>query len=191
TAETGAGLMLSPAGERILDDPEALRRLAEGHAVTPGDRGGVVREAVRRTPRPLVVRLLLIANLAVFAWGAWLASRSDRQSLSDYLAIWPRDYSVLKMVHRIGAVQAPDLIRGEWWRLLACCFVHFGILHVGMNMYMLHAMGRYVEQMWGPGRFLLIYLLSGLGGSVLAMTMQAPRDDPWPAGHPRPRPRRA
>jgi hypothetical protein len=156
TAETGAGLMLSPEGERVLADPEALRRLGEGRALTPDDRGGLVREAVRRPPRFVVGRLLLFANLAVFAWGATMVSGP---ALSDYLFAFPgsatteaRQRQLNAVLHRIGDVAPPDLIRGEWWRLLSSCFVHIGLMHLAMNMYMLYAAGRHVEQMWGPGR---------------------------------------
>src|SRR5690349_423377 len=37
--ETGPGLLLTPAGRRVLEDPEALRRLREGQPAFPGDRG--------------------------------------------------------------------------------------------------------------------------------------------------------
>src|SRR6185437_6277821 len=62
-------------------------------------------------------------------------------------------------------------VRGQWWRLLTACFVHFGLIHVGLNMWVLRGLGRYAEQMWGRARYLTIYLLSGLGGTYLAMAI--------------------
>jgi membrane associated rhomboid family serine protease len=55
---------------------------------------------------------------------------------------------------------------GEYYRLLTSMFLHFGLLHVGMNMWALWVLGRPLEAVLGPLRFLALYLVSGLGGSV-------------------------
>ena len=62
-----------------------------------------------------------------------------------------------------------DVLQGEWWRVLSCCFVHIGLLHLVMNMFMLFWIGPLLERMWGPWRFLLIYLISGVGGSFAVL----------------------
>ncbi|RJL30133.1 rhomboid family intramembrane serine protease [Bailinhaonella thermotolerans] len=63
---------------------------------------------------------------------------------------------------------------GEWYRLLTAAFLHllptsghFGILHIVVNMFWLWSLGRVVEEQLGRARFLALYLLSALGGSVL------------------------
>jgi membrane associated rhomboid family serine protease len=56
--------------------------------------------------------------------------------------------------------------QGEYWRLLSVVLVHGGIVHLGLNMYFLFVMGPIVEALYGHARFLLIYLLCGLGGSA-------------------------
>ena len=38
------------------------------------------------------------------------------------------------MLERTGGVSDPDLLRGDWWRLLTSCFVHVGALHLAVNM---------------------------------------------------------
>jgi membrane associated rhomboid family serine protease len=175
TAETGAGLLLSPKGAELLRDPDGMRRLRGGLPVTPGDRGGIIRQCVRRQPRPIVTRLLLLANFAVFGYGIYLA-RPDK--VNAYLSgtLFSKDpaqiLAVQGLLTRLGAVNAITLIHGEWWRLLATCFVHIGVLHLLMNMYMLYKAGPFIEQMWGPTRYLIIYLLSGLGGSCLSVAHQ-------------------
>jgi hypothetical protein len=60
-------------------------------------------------------------------------------------------------------------VRGEWWRLLTCAFVHIGIIHLLMNLAALRVVGADVEWLWGPGRYLVIYLLSALGGSCMGL----------------------
>ena len=53
------------------------------------------------------------------------------------------------------------MIDGQWWRLLSCCFLHFGIFHLGMNLYSLFATGNKLESFWGKSRYLVLYLLAG------------------------------
>lgn len=52
------------------------------------------------------------------------------------------------------------------WRLLSTLLVHSTFWHVGLNMLSLWMIGRILEPMLGRGRFLSLYLISGLGGSV-------------------------
>lgn len=57
----------------------------------------------------------------------------------------------------------------EWWRIVTSGFGHFGVFHLGMNMYSLWLLGRIFERNLGPGRFALVYGVSLLGGSVGAL----------------------
>jgi rhomboid protease GluP len=173
--EEGAGFVLSRLGERVLRDPEALGRLREGRPVVEGDAGAVVRHSLRRPARPVVSRVLLAANLLVFGYGLYLAAVRagvGSQLAQDFLVGFvppARQNLVLKILHETGAVQGPDLLRGEWWRLLSAAFVHLGLLHLGMNMYALVNAGGFVEQTWGRLRFLAVYALSAWGGGCLGM----------------------
>jgi membrane associated rhomboid family serine protease len=55
---------------------------------------------------------------------------------------------------------------GQWFRLISSIFLHAGWLHIAFNMYVLYILGPPLEQLLGHGRFLALYLLSGLGGAV-------------------------
>ncbi len=55
----------------------------------------------------------------------------------------------------------------EPWRLLTAMFVHGGFIHLALNMLALWMLGQSLEPMLGRVRFLAIYLISGLGGSVM------------------------
>lgn len=57
----------------------------------------------------------------------------------------------------------------EPWRMLTAAFVHGGFLHVLLNMYSLYIFGSVLEQMLGRGRYLALYLISALGGSVAVL----------------------
>lgn len=61
------------------------------------------------------------------------------------------------------------LAQGEWWRLLTTAFLHYGPIHLGMNMLALWWIGRPLEAALGPLRYLLLYLVSGLAGSAGAL----------------------
>lgn len=67
-----------------------------------------------------------------------------------------------------GANVAALTLTGDAWRLLTSMFLHVGLIHILLNMYMLFAFGPLVEGRFGSARFTLVYLLSGLFGSLLS-----------------------
>lgn len=71
-----------------------------------------------------------------------------------------------------GANYGPLTTSGQWWRLTTSTFVHDGIMHIGMNMAVLSYIGSIVERLYGTPRFFVIYLVAGLGGSLVSMYMQ-------------------
>jgi membrane associated rhomboid family serine protease len=60
----------------------------------------------------------------------------------------------------------PALGLEEPWRFLTSAFAHGSLMHIAFNMYALWVMGTYLEPMLGRARFVALYLLSALGGSV-------------------------
>ena len=69
-----------------------------------------------------------------------------------------------------GAMYEPYIVEGhEYYRLITSMFLHFGIEHLMNNMVMLGAMGLNLEIEIGKLRFLLIYMLSGIGGNVCSL----------------------
>ena len=63
-----------------------------------------------------------------------------------------------------GGKYAPLIEQGQWWRLITAGFLHGGILHIGMNMWVLFDLGAQVEEICGTARFLTIYLISNITG---------------------------
>lgn len=55
---------------------------------------------------------------------------------------------------------------GEWHRLVTPMFLHGGIAHLGTNMYSLSRVGNDVERIFGPGRYLALYVASGVAGTL-------------------------
>lgn len=65
----------------------------------------------------------------------------------------------------------PDAVwgGGEWYRLISCMFLHFGIHHLANNMLILFFLGEYLERSLGHIKYVLLYICSGFGGSLLSM----------------------
>ena len=59
----------------------------------------------------------------------------------------------------------------QWWRLLTSCFLHFGINHIGFNMYVLYQIGPFIEITFGRVRYLILYFIAGLAGSVTSISI--------------------
>lgn len=65
-----------------------------------------------------------------------------------------------------GAKYNPAIVAGEWWRIISSMFLHIGALHLFMNMLAVYYLGTAVERIYGSGRFIIIYFLAGIIGSL-------------------------
>lgn len=68
-----------------------------------------------------------------------------------------------------GSDYAPLTLSGDWWRLLTCTFIHFGVLHLVMNMYALFMIGIYLEPMLGKVKYIAAYLCTGVLSSLVSV----------------------
>ena len=112
-------------------------------------------ELHQSVPQVFVTNTLVGINLLVFL--AMLASGAGFWHSSNGVQLaW-------------GANFGPATQDGEWWRLGSALFLHFGALHLMMNMWALWDGGQLVERMYGHLRFALIYFFSGLAGNLLSL----------------------
>ena len=116
----------------------------------------------------LVATTIIAINVAVFVLlglandiGGML-SGSVTQAHVDFGLFDSWRTGVFEGRFRVGA---PD----EWYRLVTSGFLHFGIIHLGMNMFFLYILGNEVEPMLGRVKFGLLYAASLLGGSAGVM----------------------
>lgn len=72
-----------------------------------------------------------------------------------------------------GAMHNELIAAGQYYRLLTSMFLHIGLVHLLFNTYALFILGQDVERLYGSGRFLLIYFLGGLGGSLASFVLGA------------------
>jgi membrane associated rhomboid family serine protease len=68
-----------------------------------------------------------------------------------------------------GVLFGPLIEQGDWWRLLTAAFLHYGPVHLILNMVGLYWFGSLLEERIGSGRYLMLYLVSGLAGSAGAL----------------------
>mgnify|MGYP004522581191 FL=1 len=83
-------------------------------------------------------------------------------------------------VHMIecGAAYPPLILEnGEIYRLFTCMFLHFGISHLANNMLVLFVLGQRLEPVVGKIKFILIYLLGGLGGNVISLLADVKKNE--------------
>lgn len=69
---------------------------------------------------------------------------------------------------KFGAVYSPAIKLGEIWRLVTGTFLHAGIIHLFTNMYSLYLIGTQLENFVGKKKFVLIYLVSAISGSLMS-----------------------
>lgn len=75
-----------------------------------------------------------------------------------------------------GLVLPAGVSDGEYYRLITNMFMHYGMIHLLLNMLALYQLGRVVESALGPARFAAVYFLSGLAGGV-AVYLYSPYGD--------------
>lgn len=98
---------------------------------------------------PLIVKNLLIVNVLVFLAQMVFESKGYNNTVNNLFALhyWA----------------SPEF---RWWQPLTHMFMHGSIMHIVFNMFALWMFGRILENMWGPRRFLLFYLICGLGAAM-------------------------
>ncbi len=105
------------------------------------------------------VSLTIVAlNVAVFVLGLVVGERE----------LQGRFANVPGLPGQIGVVD------GEYYRLLTAAFLHAGVFHILMNMFALAQLGPVLESALGRLRFVALYVLSALGGSVLSYLLSEP-----------------
>jgi rhomboid protease GluP len=116
--------------------------------------------SVRGAARPVITLTIIGLNALVYA----------AMSLSGASWVQPTAMDAI----RWGADFGPLTLSGEWWRLLTSTFVHFGIIHIGLNLWCLWNLGAVLEPLMGRKRFCVMYLASGLAASMVSVAW-----NPW------------
>lgn len=108
-----------------------------------------------QVPRVPVTQAIIAANIVAFL-ATLLAGAGLWHSPNGVQLAW-------------GANFGPATQDGEWWRLGTALFLHFGLLHLSMNMWALWDGGHLVERMFGHWRFGILYFVAGLSGNLASL----------------------
>lgn len=128
------------------------------------------RQAARRASRsvslrggPIVTFTLIGLNVGIYLvqllMGSGLSANTG----------WIYEHGVLVSSAVDSSGQVVGVAEGEWWRLGTAMFLHYGLLHLGMNMLVLWFIGPALEDYLGHGRYALLYVVSGLAGAAGAL----------------------
>ncbi|MFF5295195.1 rhomboid family intramembrane serine protease [Paractinoplanes globisporus] len=168
--------------------PDCMREAAVGHqcpeCVAEGKRtqrpartafgGSRVGQAAYAT------RILIAVNVAVGVISAITGGAKAIGGSGGLMGLMGGQTPVTRWFEVIGYASytpggaAHGVAAGEWWRLVTAMFVHYGLVHLLLNMVLLWQLGRYLETHLGPVRFIGLYLLAGLGGNVACYVFTAP-----------------
>ena len=108
------------------------------------------------TGDPITTRALIALNALAFIWiliSGGSVSSGGGVSFEDY------------------GLFGPFIAEGEWWRLFTSAFLHSGLLHFAVNMYLLWVLGQQLERLHGRSRYLGLYFGSLVAGSLGVMLL--------------------
>ena len=148
------------ASRHVGDAAEPARRFLSEPARSEVERinARVLRDAPqwnRRLKTSPITLTMILANTAMFGVELYRGGEEDLSILYELGAMWP-----------------PAILQsGEWWRLLTATFLHFGWLHIAVNMASLSALGVVVEARAGWWRMALMYLIGGIGSSAAVLAL--------------------
>jgi membrane associated rhomboid family serine protease len=133
--------------------PGALvaRLSGERQAVDPRVTYAALQQLMARTP--ILTYLLLAVNALVVVWMELHGGSQNTVVLNKYGAENP--YAIIH--------------QHEYWRLVTPIFLHVGVVHLLVNSMSLYFVGTFYERCVGRARFLFVYLIAGVGGSVLSL----------------------
>jgi membrane associated rhomboid family serine protease len=140
--------------------PDCMRPAAIGYQC-PDDAGRAARQtrgpvaagAPRTGGRPYVTWALIAVNVGLYVLTAVKAPNGINAPGGSGL------FEHLQM-------QPSDVAHDRYWRLLTAAFLHWNLLHLGLNMLALAVAGPYLEPVLGRWRYLAVYAFSAVGGSV-------------------------
>lgn len=113
---------------------------------------GRIETLMRRIRQlPWVTYTILLIQVIVFGWEIL---QGGSENISALVAA--------------GAKVNGLVAQGQWWRLITPIFVHIGWQHILINSLTLYFMGQQLEFLYGPLKFIGLYLLSGIGGNLMS-----------------------
>ncbi|MCB2293001.1 rhomboid family intramembrane serine protease [Clostridium algoriphilum] len=109
--------------------------------------------------KPWITMGIIAVNVVMYIVTAYLSFVYAQGS------IFNSDTNVLIL---LGAKVNNLIAQGQYYRFISCMFLHGGIVHLGVNMYSLYAIGPMVEKVYGKAKYIAIYFISGICASIFS-----------------------
>lgn len=122
----------------------------------------------KAAPFPWVCALLIASASLLFALKFYVLVRFPPKTFADQLAV----------TLKFGALYAPSVRDGQWWRAISYAFAHGSVMHLVFNMLATSALGVPLERRIGTGTFLQLSLVTCLGSAALVLLL--PHNPPLP-----------
>ncbi|HTZ74090.1 MAG TPA: rhomboid family intramembrane serine protease [Candidatus Aquilonibacter sp.] len=134
---------------------DCLKKKKEAALLSGPSTAAAPGVASHSLPMPVVTFVIMATNIAVYL----------AMGLSG--ASWTEP-SVIDAI-RWGADFGPLTLGGQWWRLFTSTFVHFGIVHIALNMWCLFGLGQSLEYLMGRKAFAASYVVTGIAASTVSL----------------------
>ena len=116
-------------------------------------------EKISLKDKPFITIGIIAINVIMYVITAYLSYVYAKGSIFN---------SDMKVLIFLGAKVNELIAQGQYFRLISCMFLHGGIVHVGVNMYSLYAIGPMVEKVYGKSKYIAIYFVSGICASIFS-----------------------
>ncbi|MDQ2785016.1 MAG: rhomboid family intramembrane serine protease [Chloroflexota bacterium] len=126
--------------------------------------------------RPAATYTIIAINVAVFLYEQTLSIRDSDQFLLNWSLIPARFTHPAQQILGIGVAgpASPRILT-----IVTSLFLHGGLTHIGLNMFLLFAIGRMLEMAIGTPRFVLLYTLAGVASSLAVIVLYRNSDSPF------------
>ncbi|SFB23238.1 Membrane associated serine protease, rhomboid family [Acetitomaculum ruminis DSM 5522] len=125
----------------------------EDNPLEDAEKVEVIIPVRRKVSFPVINVMIILINIGIFALLEYLGNTTESDFMLSHGAMYP---PYVLMEHR-------------YYLLFTSMFVHFGIDHMLNNMFILYFIGDILERTYGKIKFLMIYILGGIGGNVISL----------------------
>jgi membrane associated rhomboid family serine protease len=157
---------LNPRGTKVC--PHCGARIgpqrARGTTGTPGRIMGII-------PAPTSATSMMAAALVLMFVVEWFMTERAG-GMSQTGGMFGGLFGGIRstVMYRLGALFGPPVVYGgQWWRLVTAMFLHAGLLHIGMNLWVLFDIAPEVEGLFGMSKFVVFYLVTGVVGYIASL----------------------
>lgn len=112
-----------------------------------------------------IIQLIMIFCGIIYVFSLLLDIRAVFNVSDPFRLFSPSNISVFKL----GATGTIALYYHRWWSVVTAVFLHGSLLHIILNMFWVRQLGYAVEEFYGPARFIIIFILSGIVGFIASI----------------------